>query len=71
MELEHPYLNGGALPNNEWPDHLLVEVELQVFLTEICLGASIDKDALRQTCEQVHKRMPSTRITMAHVTLGS
>ena len=48
LELSHPLLHGSALPGNEWPDHLNLDVDLQAMLSGIILGPSMGGgDAVR------------------------
>ena len=48
MELSHPFLRGADLPDNKWPDHIELDVNLQTMLTGILFGPSIGSgDAVR------------------------
>ncbi len=67
MALEHPYLNQGALPDGEWPNHMMVDVDLGVMLEGIVLGASMEQEDARKIREQVGLSVPGIGVTHSRV----
>jgi hypothetical protein len=68
MELEHPYLNGGTLPDGEWPNNILVEVDLRKLLEGIVLGASMEQEVVCKIREQASVSVPGIAIATSRIT---
>jgi hypothetical protein len=67
MALEHPYLNQDTLPDGEWPNHMLVDVNLGLMLEGIVLGASMEREVLCEIREQASLCVPGITITHSQV----